>query len=191
MRTILLDPGHGRDTAGKCSPDGLYHEWKTMRTLARRIMNRGKERGMDIRLLFDSDKDFPVSTRVAIANRFDPAKTILISLHSNAAGDGSGWHEASGFCAFLAPGACEVARRLAGALVREAICSGMSGNRAVPPSGFWTANLGICRRTLCPAVLTENLFHDNHNDLSVLMSDTGLDILADLHINALSRCFGI
>ena len=36
---ILIDNGHGIDTAGKCSPDGSLREYKWAREIAARVVN--------------------------------------------------------------------------------------------------------------------------------------------------------
>ncbi len=187
MRTILLDPGHGISTPGKASPDGLFREWAGNRRLCRRILELGARAGLDCRMLFDSDADIPLSGRAALANAFPAAGTILLSVHSNAAGDGTRWHAARGFSAFVAPGASPTSRRLAEFLVQEATAAGFGGNRAIPPAGYWEQNLAICRLTACPAVLTENLFMDNRADLAILQSEAGVDALARIHVQALTR----
>ena len=38
-----------------------------------------------------------------------------------------------------------------------------------------------------PAILTENLFMDNKKDLEILQTEEGLDLLAQVHINAMKR----
>lgn len=38
-----------------------------------------------------------------------------------------------------------------------------------------------------PAVLTENLFYDNKLDLEVMKSDDGIEVLAQIHFNAIRR----
>ena len=46
-------------------------------------------------------------------------------------------------------------------------------------------NLMICRETKCAAVLTENLFMDNAEDVEVLLSEEGKARLADVHVKAI------
>ena len=38
------------------------------------------------------------------------------------------------------------------------------------------------RDTKCPAVLTENLFQDNKEDVAILMSETGKHAMVDIHV---------
>ena len=39
----------------------------------------------------------------------------------------------------------------------------------------------MCRDTNCPAVLTENLFQDNRQDVDFLLSDAGRAAIVQLH----------
>jgi len=49
------------------------------------------------------------------------------------------------------------------------------------------SNFAILRDTLCPAVLTENLFMDQPDDCRFLLSDEGRDLIVDLHLSAIKR----
>ena len=44
---ILLDPGHGSNTPGKCSPDKSVYEWKWVREEAALIQVQLKALGFD------------------------------------------------------------------------------------------------------------------------------------------------
>lgn len=184
---ILIDNGHGHNTPGKCSPDGALREWVWTRDCARMLAEKLREYGLEAELLVPEDSDIPLRERVRRANAAGP-DCILVSLHNNASGDGSRWGTASGFSAFVAPKAGETARRLAAALTRQAEAHGLTGNRVSPPCGYWTASFAICRDTLCPAVLTENLFMDNRADLARLLSPEGVSTLVDVHVAAILQC---
>ncbi len=77
--------------------------------------------------------------------------------------------------------------RLAAALSSGAAAIGYSGNRSSPPCGYWTGNFAILRDTLCPAVLSENMFMDNVADLAFLKSPRSVEILAALHAKVLAE----
>lgn len=51
----------------------------------------------------------------------------------------------------------------------------------------YSANLAICRDTLCPAVLTENLFQDNKQDVIFLLSEQGKRAVVDMHHRAILK----
>ena len=62
---------------------------------------------------------------------------------------------------------------------------GLKGNRSVPKDRYWEANFTIIARTNCPAVLTENLFYDNKEDLAILKSEEGKKKIVDLHVEGI------
>ena len=51
MIKVLLDNGHGIDTAGKRSPDGKLREYDWSRKTANVTLSILKERGVDVELL--------------------------------------------------------------------------------------------------------------------------------------------
>ena len=48
------------------------------------------------------------------------------------------------------------------------------------------ADFYLLRHTSCPAVLTENLFMDNHADCDFLLSPEGQQTLIDLHVDGIT-----
>lgn len=190
---VIIDNGHGCDTAGKCSPDGRYHEWLRTREHARAIKYELERVRIEAHLLVPEDEDIDLATRCRRANALctSGSNAVLVSLHSNAAGSGDKWHTASGWCVFVARNASAQSRRLATLLYGQAMARGLRGNRAIPKDSYLTANPAICRDTVCPAVLTENMFHDNRQDVDFLMSEQGFRAIADLHVAAIREYYGI
>lgn len=190
---VIIDNGHGYDTPGKCSPDGRYHEWKWTRRAARRLKNALTVRGIDSALLVPEDVDISLSTRVARANALAARHkgAVLVSLHSNAASATARWSNASGWTAWVGLGASLDSRRLAALLANEAVTRHLTGNRYIPSCGYRSAPFAICTKTSCPAVLTENMFHDNKEDIEMLCSDEGTNILVNLHVDALLRYYAV
>ncbi len=183
---VLIDNGHGLETPGKRSPDGRLKEAAYTRMLAHNLQQRLQGIGIESRLLVPEQTDISLHERCRRANRLAlHNKCILISLHVNAAGC-SGFHSASGWSAFVAPGASAASRLLARNLHISAVAHGLTGNRRTPPDGFWTASLAICRDTSCPAVLTENMFMDNRKDLEFLLSEQGCRILTEVHTDGIT-----
>lgn len=187
IKYVIIDNGHGRQTRGKCSPDGRLREWEWTRKAARKLVGELKSRGLEAVLLVPEDDDVPLRERCRRANAIaaEHVGAVLISLHTNAAGDGKHWTDARGWSSFVARGAGAEARRLAAGMWRMAKERGFSGNRCVPPAGYYERDFAICRCTHCPAVLTENLFHDNIFDAGFLMSDEGVDTIVRLHADAI------
>jgi len=127
--------------------------------------------------------------RVKRANKYNDA--ILISVHNNAAGNGSKWMTARGWSGWVAPNASENSKGLAKMIYEcaETFGSEIIGNRSVPVGKFWIGNFAIIRDTKCPAVLTENLFQDNKDDVDYLLSHK--DNIINLHVMGIKKYLGI
>ena len=50
---------------------------------------------------------------------------------------------------------------------------------------YLTQNLAMCRDTLCAAVLTENLFQDNREDVAFLLSEEGKQAVTAAHVQGI------
>ena len=186
---ILIDNGHGYNTPGKCSPDKSFYEWKNNRELARDIVIELKDDGYDARLIVDEEFDISLSERVQrvndICKKYGASNVMLASIHSNAASADGKWHSARGFSAHVSLNASDKSKRLAKFLWQRSIEYGLKGNRCVPPEMYIAQNLYILRKTICPAVLTENLFYDNKEDLEMLQSQQGHDKIVLAHLRAI------
>ena len=51
------------------------------------------------------------------------------------------------------------------------------------------SNFYVIYHTKCPAVLTENLFQDNPEDVVYLTSERGIKAIVDLHVNGICKYF--
>ena len=100
---IFIDNGHGLMTAGKRSPDGQFREPCYNREIARRVVSDLRDRGLDAELLVPEDDDISLSERVRRINAacflLGKQNVILVSIHVNAAGNGSKWLNATGWSA--------------------------------------------------------------------------------------------
>lgn len=190
---VILDNGHGENTKGKCSPDKRLLEWDWTREISSRLHNLLVMNGIDTVLLVPEDKDISLSERVkrekkiTIEAKKAGKETCLISIHVNAAGGDGKWKTAKGWTCWIAQEASEKSKKLAQLLYAQAEASNLQGNRYVPSTKYWTANYTICTDTSCPAVLTENLFQDNKEEVDFLLSEEGKQIIIDLHYNAIKK----
>ena len=185
---VLLDNGHGRETPGKRSPDGRLMEWEYTRRLARAIEARLLAQGIDARRIVEEEADVPLRERCRRVNEVCRShfNVLLISLHCNAAGNGSQWCEARGWGAYVSLNASENSKRLARSLCEAAELFGQKVRRYAPGQPWWPQDLAMCRDTVCPAVLTENLFMDNREDVEYMLSEEGFTALADLHAKGIT-----
>lgn len=188
---IWIDNGHGQETAGRRSPDGKLREYAFAREVARRIVSSLKAKGLEAELLVPEERDVPLQERCARANRVKDS--ILVSIHLNAAGSGAKWMTARGWEAWTSVGQTK-ADKLAECLYQSASAhlKGMKLRKDTTDgdsdkeSGFY-----ILKHTSCPAVLTENLFQDNREDVDFLLTEEGKQKIADLHVDGICKYLGV
>lgn len=97
---LILDPPHGKEVPGKRSPDGRHEEWKWGRERLKQIEIIAKSLGFRVEWTTKGDTEIGLSKRVQIAENIKVEKgqiKLLVSLHNNAAGDGTQWVSATGF----------------------------------------------------------------------------------------------
>ena len=190
---VILDNGHGKNTKGKCSPDKSLYEWQWTREVASRLYNLLLLNDIETQLLVSEETDIPLSTRVAREKKITQEakkagkETVLLSIHINAAGGDGKWKTASGWSGWIAQEASENSKKLAQLLYDEAEKRNLKGNRCVPYTKYWTANFTITSDTSCPAVLTENLFQDNKEEVQYLLSEEGKRTIIELHLEAIKK----
>lgn len=191
---ILIDNGHGENTPGKRSPDGRLREWSYTREIANLVVAGLRKKGIDAERIVKEDSDVPLSERCRRANniyRDTGKKAILVSIHCNAAGSGASWMNAQGWSAFVSNNASLNSKRLAESLAQVAECIPVPVRKPMPQQPYWEQNLTICRDTNCPAVLTENFFQDNKEDVEYLLSREGKDTVARIHIEGILKYLGL
>lgn len=188
---ILIDNGHGHDTPGKRSPDGKFREYAYNREIAKHIVADLIDRGHDAELIVPEDNDISLEERVRRANKIclasDPSCVILVSVHVNAAGDGSKWTNATGWSAYTCKG--QTASDKLAECLYEAATKNFPDRRIrtdySDTDPDWEENFYILRHSLCPAVLTENFFMDNKSDLEYLQSRAGKQTVIDTHVEGI------
>ena len=190
---ILIDNGHGHNTPGKRSPDGKFLEYAYNREIATRIVADLTDRGYNAQLLVPETEDIPLTERVrrinAHCNTLGKSNVILISIHVNAAGNGTKWLNATGWSCYTSKGQT-TSDRIAECFYEAAkknfpdrrIRTDYSDN-----DPDWEENFYILRHSLCPAILTENFFMDNHSDLEYLQSRAGKQAIIDTHVEAITE----
>ena len=174
---ILIDPGHGIDTPGKRSPDGLFREYLWNRQVADLILEGLVSAGIDASLVVTETNDVSLRNRVnrvnTICNRLGASNVLLVSIHANAAGNGSAWMNAKGWSCYTSKGKTksdQVAECLYDAFEEEfqdrKIRKDMSdGDRD------WEENFYVLQKSKCPAVLLENFFYDNREECAWMLQE--------------------
>ena len=185
---ILIDNGHGNNTPGKRSPDGKFLEAIYTREIAKKLQTDLIDRGYDAELITPEDDDIPLPERVRRVNlaclRYGKSNVILISIHVNAAGNGSKWMNAAGWSCYTCKGQTQ-SDKLAACLYESAI-KNFPGKRIRTDYSDndpdWEENFYILRKSHCVAVLSENFFMDNKSDLEYLLSRAGKQAIVDTHV---------
>ncbi|WP_321479779.1 N-acetylmuramoyl-L-alanine amidase [uncultured Bacteroides sp.] len=188
---VLIDNGHGENTAGKRSPDGKLREYLYAREIADMVVYGLKKAGIDAERIVRETIDVPLSERCKRVNevckQLGSSNVILVSIHCNAAGNGE-WMQARGWEAYTTLGKTRsdtlaeclytaAEKNLPNMKMRKDLSDGDSDKEA---------NFYILKHTKCPAVLTENLFQDNKEDVDFLLSSKGKQAITKLHVDGIT-----
>lgn len=192
---VILDNGHGKETAGKRSPvwaDGSQlFEYEFNRDIVRRIAEKLEAENIPYRILVPEENDIGLSERARRANAIakeNGGKAYVLSIHANAGG-GTGWE------VWTSPGETK-ADAIATVFAEEA-------QRVFVPDGWRMrfdysdgdpdkeAAFYILMHTNCPAILTENFFMDTEKDCRFIMSETGRQQIAEMHVAAIKRVINL
>ena len=143
---VLIDNGHGENTPGKRSPDGRLREWVYSREIADMVVAGLRKLGIDAERIVKEDTDVPLSERCRRANAIYKEagkKAILVSIHCNAAGNGSSWMSAKGWSVFVSNNASSNSKKLADCLGQVAECIPVPVRKQMPGREYWEQNLAI------------------------------------------------
>ena len=195
---ILLDAGHGSNTPGKRSPDSSFYEYEFNKDIVNRIDMALKLNNISHHIINPETTDISLSERVNRINRYcnqyGRDNCLMVSVHANAAGNGS-WMNARGWSVYTTKGLTN-SDKYATLFFNEAqILLPAYGQklRADWSDGDpdWEENFTVLYQSRCPAILTENLFYDNKQDLDFLKSNQGRAIITQIHINAIKKASSI
>lgn len=182
---ILIDAGHGIDTPGKRSPDGLFLEYLWNRQMADLVIARLVSRGIDASLVVTETNDIPLRTRVLRVNKvcdqLGAKNVLLISIHANAAGMGKEWMNAKGWCCYTSPGKTgsdEFAECMYDSFTRSFPERKIRRDKTDGDSDY-EANFYMLTKSKCRAILLENFFYDNKEECQWLQSRITKERIAD------------
>lgn len=195
MFEVLLDNGHGVNTKGKRSPDESILEYEYNRRLVKAISERLEILDIPYYIVTPEEEDIPLPIRKrrinerTIKNNFDGIDTILISVHLNAYGDGTEWTKPTGWSVYTSKGdtkSDEFATKLYNA-AKSTFLNQTIREDFIDGDPDFEEDFYILKRTVCPAVLTENFFMTNTADVDFLLSKKGFDQIVDVHIKAIQQ----
>lgn len=213
---VILDYGHGAATNGKKSPlyktlpvdeqnyfkqyqqfgTDRFYEYLFNRVTGRKIADTLRSMNITVHEIISKNEDkvdISLSERVrrtnSICNKYGAGNCLFISIHSNAAGNGTKWMQGRGWSAYTTKGKTK-SDEFATILYKYAdkyfkrdnqkIRKDMSDNDPDQESNFT-----VIYGAKCPSVLTESFFYDNINDLKYLVSKQGQQAIVNTHVDAI------
>lgn len=161
MTILLIDAGHGPDTPGKRSPDGVLREYTFNSAVANLTKHHLTAAGITVLFAHDKIRDVPLTERTTYANRQQVA--AFISIHANAYGNT--WNTAQGIETYVYPTAGTQTQLLANLLHTSLLTASNRKDR-----GIKKANFAVLRETTMPAVLLECGFMTNREEVQLLLN---------------------
>lgn len=194
---ILIDNGYGVDTKGKRSPDGRLLEYAENRLLAGRIVSALKAQSHGAELLVPEDNDVSFSSAATAstafatpsAKRMSSSSPSIATLPAKVIGGitppaGAPTPRPKTLRPSASPPASTTPPRSTSPTKRLRLDL-TDGDPDIEASFY------LLRHTSCPAVLTENLFMDNQDDVEYLLSDIGQTNLVNLYVTGINLYLGI
>lgn len=183
---IIADPAHGIDVPGKRSPNGTHREYLWSRNMWERLYPRLLGLGYVVEFTTTSDNEPGLTARVkaanAIAARNKTLIPLFVSLHNDAAGDGTKWMQARGISVWTSKGrtrsdifAAEMIKTL------NVVTTNRTRMRTYSPTAQdqdFEANFTVLMGNY-NALLIECCFQDNKDDLALLQSPEFCELLVD------------
>lgn len=203
----MIDNGHGMETPGKRSPNGKLKEWQYTRLIATKLARELVLSGVPAVRIVEEETDIPLSQRAgranAYCNKYGKDKCILVSIHCNACPPDDGkWHNARGWSVYTTKGETKsdklaecIAKAAQDILGKDYAASFTEQDwkrknkpvRTDMTDGDmdYEENFTVLYKTVCPAVLTENLFQDNLADYDFLLSEKGREAIVGIHLKGI------
>lgn len=116
---LFIDPGHGKETPGKRSPGGSFREYSFNREIAHRLccainslpslnsLTSPTSLTLSALVIVPELEDISLRERCnrvnEICRTIGTENVLLISIHANAAGNGSQWCKATGWSCYTTP----------------------------------------------------------------------------------------
>ena len=186
VKKVVLDPGHGIETAGKCSPDKTYYEHEFNLDMAKRIKAILERHGVEVTLTRTDEHDVTLANRVAIANKVRP--NLFVSIHSNASGDGESWTNPNGYGIYTSSAGGSANRNKAANSILARV---KAADIPLWGGGLHHEGFYVVKNTIDPAVLIEHGFHTNKAETALLKTSAYRDKLAEADAKGILDYMGI
>lgn len=191
-KTVCLDPGHGVESPGKCSPDKSYYEHEFALDMARRIQAHLERCGVRV-VLTRTDEHCPTGKadtndllkRVAISDA--AGADLFVSIHSNASGNE--WSNARGLMIYTSAGPETASRNVAAKAVLSRMTAAGVELRGSPL--VHDMELVVTRKTAAPALLIEYGFHTSRMEVERLKKSSYRAKLAEATAKGVCDFLGV
>lgn len=172
---VALDPGHGKNTPGKRSPDESLREYEFNRAVAYRVRDLLTAQGITVIMTVPDDdlNDVPLRKRTDIANAADA--DVFVSFHANALKNT--WTEHRGWEIYYKPN--DSFSKTLAKHIKSASYPTHGEGIGIPFRGIKTAKFFVIRHTKMPAVLIEHGFMTNEIECELLKTDEFRDKVAN------------
>ncbi|OME86939.1 hypothetical protein BK120_08425 [Paenibacillus sp. FSL A5-0031] len=184
-KKIVIDAGHGPNTAGKRCPDDSMREFAFNSVVARYVRD-GLAAYENVVTKFTHDdtgsRDVPLEERVKVAN--DWGADVFVSIHANAAGDT--WSTAAGIETFTSKVASATSGKLAAAVQKALISATGRKDRGVKAEDFY-----VVAKTKMPAILAECGFMSNAEEAALLKTDAYRKKVAAAIVSGIAEVFAL
>jgi len=161
MKRIIVDAGHGPNTAGKRSPDGMLREFTFNEAVAIKLRKLLSVEGFKVIFSHDNARDVPLSERISLANKLNV--DAFVSIHANAYG--TTWNDANGIETFTSLHPSETSLKMAICVQQSLFLMTGGKNRGIKKGDF-----AVLRETEMPAILVECGFMTNKKEAHLLKS---------------------
>ena len=184
-KLICLDHGHAKTTAGKRSPDSSFLEYRFNRQVTA-LMKDMLSPYVDVMYSVEPEltDDLSLTKRANAAN--NAKADLFVSVHANAAGDGSQWYNAQGWEVYVCAKGGN-AEKLAIA-VNKAVLAEIP---TMKDRGVKTANFTVLTKTTMPAILIESGFYDSKEEVARLKDENYVKQLAKAYVLGILNFLGI
>lgn len=186
MKKVVIDAGHGVETAGKCSPDKSYYEHEFNLDISKRQKKILERHGVEVILTRTDEHDVTLANRVAIANKERP--DLFVSNHSNASGDGTKWTDPDGYGIYTSSAGDNAGRNKA---AKAILARAKDADIPLWGGGLHHEGFYVLKNTIDPAVLIEHGFHTNKAETALLKTNAYRDKLAEADAKGILDYLGI
>lgn len=201
---VCIDNGHASSTPAKRStylisgvlPALELYEYEFNRKVAKLLKEKLEKAGVTVFMVCpEVNRDIALTTRYRRANDFaeehSDLKPVLVSIHANAFGNGKSWNSARGWCAYTTKGQNN-SDKFAECLYECAEEIFIPKNLQIRKDFTdgdkdYEENFTIIWGANMPAVLTENFFYTNVDDCKYILSDEGVEDVAEMHYRGIIK----